>query len=563
MKEGLQQHLAASSELARITMETVLDNIPTYIYVMNPITGQIIFANRSFYADFPGTVREGLSRSELHEKILLNCKDCPHFGKDLTLIKPHYFELEFKNPEQWLGVQCSPLRWLDGSSARLFSCQDISEKKLHERYVQSVSFTDMLTGLPNRRQCEIDLDETKNREGSYLLYMDLDDFKIVNEGYGHEYGDQLLVLFSRYISGIFGKHRIYRFDGDEFAVIIEDSNLEVEALLEKLLRRTKRVWKVLDRSFYCSISLGIVRGLGAESAKVILKNADVAMFEAKKTGKNHYLYYNKNMHDSITRRAHLEMMLRDAINSDFDGFVIYFQPYVNTQTTRMSGAEALVRWFARGGEPIMPEEFISLSEYLGLIVPLGDFILRESVKTLKYINDNIDPKFMISVNFSIRQLQQPDIIRRVENILEEVDVDPKNLVFEVTESMASTELERLQTICEGFRRKGIKIAMDDFGTGYSSLGNLRTLPLDIIKIDRCFIQDITDDEYSNSFIKLISNLGHSINKKICIEGVETEAQTSYCIDAQADIIQGFYFYRPMAEAEFLAAVEKDRKALHK
>ncbi len=563
MKEGIHNYLTAGSELARVTMETVLDNIPTYIYVMNPISGQIIFANRAFYADFPGTVRDGLTRSELHEKILFNCKQCPHLGKDLALVKPHYFELKFDDPEQWLGVQCSPLRWLGGSSARLFSCQDISEKKLHERYVQNVSFTDMLTGLPNRRQCELDLDTAQNREGSLLLYMDLDDFKIINEGYGHEYGDQLLLSFSRYISGIFGQYKLYRFDGDEFAVLIEDSEVALDPLLEKLFRRTKRIWKVKDRSFYCSISMGLVRGLGEESAKTILKNADIAMFEAKKTGKNHYLYYNKNMHDSVTRRAHLEMMLRDAINSDFEGFVIYFQPYVNTQTTHITGAEALVRWFARGGEPIMPEEFISLSEYLGLIVPLGDFILRESVKTLKYINDNIDPKFMISVNFSIRQLQQPDIIRRVEIILEEVGVNPRNLVFEVTESMASTEMERLQTICEGFRRKGIRIAMDDFGTGYSSLGNLRTLPLDIIKIDRCFIQDITEDEYSGSFIKLITNLGHSIGKKVCIEGVETDAQTSYCISAQADIIQGFYFYRPMAESEFVAVVEKERKALRK
>lgn len=563
MNEETSKHLAAGSELARITMETVLDNIPTYIYVMNPITKQIIFANRSFYADFPGTVRDGLMRSKLHEQIMLACNNCPYYGQDPALTKSHYFELKFENPEQWLGVQCSPLRWLNGNSARLFSCQDISEKKLHERYVQNVSFTDMLTGLPNRRQCELDLDKAKKSKDSLLLYMDLDDFKIINEGYGHEYGDQLLISFSKYISGLFRGHRIYRFDGDEFAVLIDNGDIDIEPLLEKLFRRTKRIWKVLDRSFYSSISMGIVRGLGVESAKVILKNADVAMFEAKNTGKNHYLYYDKSMHDSITRRAQLEMMLRDAINSNFDGFVIYFQPYVNTQTTHISGAEALVRWFACDGDPIMPEEFISLSEYLGLIIPLGDFILRESAKTLKYINDNIDPKFMISVNFSIRQLQQPDIIRRVENILEDVGVNPRNLVFEVTESMASTELERLQTICEGFRRKGIKIAMDDFGTGYSSLGNLRTLPLDIIKIDRCFIQDITEDEYSGSFIKLITNLGHSINKKVCIEGVETEAQTSYCIDAQADIIQGFYFYHPMPEAEFLAAVEKDRKALHK
>lgn len=553
----MRKENAEALNLSRQTMQTVLDNVPTYIYVSDPTDDRIVFANEAFQRDFKHDFSGPPSGNSLHGLITKYCSEHQDIDDNMMRVKPVYFEIPFGDSDTWLGVQCSVIPWLDGRELRLFSCTDISEKKQREEYIKKMAYMDHLTGLPNRYRCDIDLEYAINaaRESNstgYVLFIDMDDFKIVNDGYGHDYGDALLIEFADYLyETCLPGNSVFRFGGDEFVILVDPANSDrVDEVVGNLLEKARSPWMVLGKSFYCTVSVGIVRFPdGDMGVKEIIKNADVAMYEAKKIGKNAFAYYSDNMRNDSIERAEMESLMRGAISQNFAGFTTYFQPFVDIATGEITGAEALVRWFTSSDRLIMPGEFISLAEYLGLIVPLGDFVLREACKQLRRINESGLPDFTISVNISIRQLQQQDIITRITSALEETGANPNNLILEITEGLAVTDMQRILIICNELRKLGIKIAMDDFGTGYSSLSNMRDMPIDIIKIDRSFIQNITSDPYSHSFIRLISDLGHSMNKQICVEGVETAEQLSYCRETKANVVQGFYFYKPMPSNE--------------
>lgn len=548
---------------SQVTMETVLNNIPTYIFVIHPTSREIVFANQAYRRDFPLDTPPGISPETLHQEIGKFCETCLDYKKDGPYHTSHYFEVELPISAKWFGVQCRSIPWITGENLRLFSCQDITEKKEHEEYIRRIAYMDHLTGLPNRYRCDVDLqaaiDEARQtgRKG-YVLFIDMDDFKIVNDGYGHDYGDALLIEFAQFVNSLkMGKNCVFRFGGDEFVILVDPSNADyIHSIIKTLVDRARRPWPVLDKSFYCTLSVGIVAFPdGGMGIKEILKNADIAMYEAKKLGKNSYTFYSDNMRNDSIERAEMEAMLRECIANGFAGFETFFQPYVDLRTERITGAEALIRWFRPDGRLIMPVSFISLSEYLGLIIPIGMFVLREACLLLKIINESGHPDFTVSVNISIRQLQQQDIIHQIEAVLSETKVNPRNLILEITEGLEVTGLQRIQILLGELHKKGIQIAMDDFGTGYSSLSNMRDMPIDIIKIDRSFIQNITKDQYSHSFIKLIADFSRSVGKQICIEGVETEEQLTYCRDAGAYMIQGYYFYRPMPKKALMDVVE--------
>ncbi len=545
---------------SRATMKTVLDNVPAYIYVLSPLTREIVFTNQAYARDF--SLDPGSSEETLHGRIGDFCETCPDFRRLTT--HSRYFEVELPQSGRWIGVRCSSIPWITGERMRLFVGQDITEKKEHEEYIRRIAYTDHLTGLPNRYRCDFDLqsaiaDAHQSGRKGYVLFIDMDDFKIVNDGYGHDYGDALLKEFARFLRETrLEKNAVFRFGGDEFVLLIDPGNADrIQDIIGTLISRARKPWPVLGKSFYCTLSVGIVAFPdGDMGVKEIIKNADIAMYEAKKLGKNSYTFYSDNMRNDSVERAEMESMLRECIADNFSGFEAYYQPYVDMKTGRIIGAEALIRWFRPDHRLIMPFSFIALSEYLGLIVPIGEFILREACTLLRRINDSGHPDFSVSVNISMRQLQQQDIVHQIEAILNETGVNPKNLVLEITEGLEITGLQRIQIILGELHKKGIQIAMDDFGTGYSSLSNMRDLPIDIIKIDRSFIQSITRDSYASSFIQLITDFSHAVHKQICIEGVETEEQLGYCQRANVDMIQGFYYYLPMPKISLLEAVDR-------
>lgn len=446
------------------------------------------------------------------------------------------------------------IRFLDNVSRMV---APVIFRRRNEQLIHTMAMTDQLTGLYNRYCMEIRLDlaiaqAREVGQSGYVLFIDMDDFKIINDAYGHDYGDAIL----REVSGFLKTHfadpeNIFRFGGDEFVIILSpDKVKDIYDIMGGLLQRAQLPWTVLDRTFYCTLSIGVVRFPEAnEDGREIIRNADIAMYQAKKMGKNNYVFYTSTLDNDSVARAEMENAMREAIDNNFDGFDVYYQPLVDMDG-KIIGVEALLRWLTFEGKRIAPATFIPLAEYLGLIVPIGEHVMRSAVRCCRRIN-RFHPDFFVSVNVSIRQFKQKEFMEHTLKLLAEEKVNLKNVVLEITEGMAVHDMQRMKMIIGELRKYGIGISMDDFGTGYSSLGNMRELPIDIVKIDRSFIHGVTTDPYSKSFIRFISDLVHSMGREICIEGVENANQLRYCRECGADYVQGYHLWHPMPEDEIL------------
>lgn len=461
--------------------------------------------------------------------------------------------------------ECSrPRRWEDSSIQFLANITKLVSSALMRKNnaasIEYIAAFDQLTGLSNRYRFESFIigaiaHATSTKQHGYVLFIDMDDFKVINDGYGHDFGDALLVSIANFFKEQFEDEALlFRFGGDEFVILLETTQPEqAQHVIDKIIARAQSPWEVRGQQFYCTLSIGVVRY--PESGKdlnEIIKNGDIALYQAKKIGKNSYVTYSPLLDNDAMARAETEHRMRQAIDNDFEGFIVHYQPMVNLKG-EICSAEALLRWVDADGKMSSPGEFIPLAEYLGLIIPLGDYVLRQAARECRLINQT-HPDFTISVNVSMRQFQQPDFVEKVKSAIMDTGVKPENMILEVTEGLAVQDLQQIKRVMGQLRSMGILVAIDDFGTGYSSLSNMREIPLDIVKIDRSFIRDISVDAYSKSFVRLIIDLSHSMGRKVCVEGVETKEQLDYCVKFGADSIQGFYFWKPMAADPFRIVV---------
>jgi diguanylate cyclase (GGDEF)-like protein len=390
-----------------------------------------------------------------------------------------------------------------------------------------------------------------------LLYLDLDDFKHINDGLGHQYGDVLLKAISHSLQRINGiQNTCYRMGGDEFVIIIPPESYEhFNSIVEGIQDIFNKPWYLKDADYYCTMSMGIVEFPDSgESVQELIKKADIAMYEAKKDGKNRTAKYSDKIVSSSSKRLDMEKNMRDAITDEFKEFKVYYQPIVDVMTegNPCIGAEALIRWNSAELGFIAPSDFIPLAEYLGLINPIGNNVLREACLEVKKWNENGHPEFKVNVNLSVVQLLQTDIVEIVKETIEETGVNPKNLTLEVTESLAINDMERMKRILSEIKTFGVKIALDDFGTGYSSLNHIREIPFDVIKVDQSFVRDLADDAYSQSFIKMVAELAETIGVQICVEGIETKEQFNVLGGMKVKMVQGYFFDRPMPKEDFEA-----------
>jgi len=278
------------------------------------------------------------------------------------------------------------------------------------------------------------------------------------------------------------------------------------------------------------------------------------LYEAKKSGKNRIEYYDDNVEATSFKRLDLEKNMRDATMDSFKEFEVYYQPIIDISKpgNPCSGAEALIRWNSQKMGFISPAEFIPLAEYLGLINPIGNYVLEEACRRCKEWNDAGYPDYRINVNLSVVQLLQNDTVEKIRNIIKETRIKPTNLTLEVTESLAINDMARMKRVLAQIKQLGVWVALDDFGTGYSSLNHIRELPIDVIKIDRCFVIDIGKDDYSEIFVKMVSELAETIGVRMCVEGVEEEEQLAKLRKMKVQYIQGFYYDRPLRIHEFEA-----------
>ena len=306
-----------------------------------------------------------------------------------------------------------------------------------------------------------------------------------------------------------------------------------------------------DADYYCTMSMGIVifPELG-ESVVDLVKKADIAMYEAKKSGKNRVARYSDDINTISGRRLDMERNMRDATTDGYEEFEVYYQPIIDiTGEIKCSGAEALIRWNSSKLGFIAPSEFIPLAEYLGLINPIGNFVLREACTQCKKWND-LGKDYKVNVNLSVVQLLQPDIVTVVKQTLEETGLNPAHLTLEVTESLAINDMERMKLILAGIKELGVKLALDDFGTGYSSLNHIREIPFDVIKVDQSFVKDLAVDAYAKSFVKMVAELAEAIGVNVCVEGIESIEQYDVLQGMNIKYIQGYYFDKPLTREKF-------------
>ena len=529
------------------SLEAILDNVGSAIYVKDMDTDEVLFANRMFKNTFDAEMKNGMV-----EKL---------FEAGLKYVHgTSYSEIEYPEKKRWYDLHTTVITWVDGRKVTLCSIFDVTDKKLYQRKIEQQANNDFLTGLYNRMCCERDLlsyiDEAKitGKKGA-VVYLDLDDFKHINDGLGHQYGDVLLKAISHSLQRIEGvENSCYRMGGDEFVVIVPPSSYErFKDIIEEIQIVFNKPWFLKGADYYCTSSMGIVTFPDeGETVQDLIRKADIAMYDAKKTGKNRTAYYAENSDADSNKRLDMEKSMRDATADGYKEFEVYYQPIVDVHKGNAvcTGAEALIRWNSMELGFVTPGEFIPLAEYLGLINPIGNFVLREACTACKRWNESGHPYYKVNVNLSVVQLLQNDIVESIETIINETGINPRNLTLEVTESLAINDMTRMKKILGNIKKLGVRIALDDFGTGYSSLNHVRELPIDVIKVDQSFVTELATDQYAQAFVRMVGELANALGVKVCVEGIETAEQYRVLENMNVRMIQGFYFDRPMQRDTF-------------
>ena len=549
----IQKNSLASSYAS---LEAILDNVGSAIYVKDIETKKMLFANKMLKTVFDQEYRDG-TLDELFES-----------GRPVGS-KGGTFEINSILRNRWYDLHYTYINWVDGRQVVLCAVYDITDKKIYQKKIEQQAYTDFLTGLYNRMCCERDLawhidNAKKNNLLGGLLYLDLDDFKHINDGLGHQYGDVLLKSISHSLQKIEGIQKTcYRMGGDEFVILIPSEHYpRISLILDEIKEIFNKPWFLKDADYYCTMSMGVVIfPEDGDSVQNLIKKADIAMYEAKKSGKNRVAYYSDSISTMSNKRLDMEKNMRDATVAGYKEFEVYYQPIIDIQKqgSPCTGAEALIRWNNSELGFIPPSDFIPLAEYLGLINPIGNYVLKEACLACKDWNENGYPNYKVNVNLSVVQLLQPDIVDIVAETIAETGIAPKNLTLEVTESLAINDMERMKEILGNIKKLGVRIALDDFGTGYSSLNHIREIPLDVIKVDQSFVTDLAEDQYSQAFIKMIAELATSIGVSICVEGIETVEQKNVLEGMKVRMIQGYYCDRPMKREEFEAKYMPDKQ----
>ena len=528
------------------SLESILDNVGTAIYVRDIESGHILFANRLFRNSFAQEMEDGTIERLFEKEQEVNARSVS-------------CEVEYEEKRKWYDLNTTYIRWVDGRKVLLCSIYDITEKKLYQQKIEQQANNDFLTGLYNRMSCERDLaryiEEAKqNNSKGALLYLDLDDFKHINDGLGHQYGDVLLKAISHCLSRIEGvEDSCYRMGGDEFIIIVPCTSMpKLTDILEEIRTVFSKPWFLKGADYYCTCSMGIVTFPDeGDSVQDVIRKADIAMYEAKRGGKNRTAYYSDGGDADSSKRLDMEKSMREATFDDYNEFEVYYQPIIDIHKGNIcTGAEALIRWNSSELGFVSPGDFIPLAEYLGLINPIGNYVLKEACLACKHWNESGHPYYKVNVNLSVVQLLQNDVVEKIENIIKETGINPRNLTLEVTESLAINDMERMKKILGSIKKLGVRIALDDFGTGYSSLSHIREIPLDVIKVDQSFVKDLAVDQYAQAFVRMVGELADALQVKICVEGIETEEQLRVLDDMNIRLIQGFYFDKPMRRFMF-------------
>jgi diguanylate cyclase (GGDEF)-like protein/PAS domain S-box-containing protein len=523
----------------------------------------ITYSNKHFAEILQSSVENllGLDMKCLHDAVIL-----PSLRRALVGEIGEYegrYQATHSNAEIWAYMICAP--FCDNNDAIIGGIgivQDISLRKAADEQIKSLAFFDPLTNLPNRRLLQDRIQHAllssfrSGRKGALLL-IDLDNFKALNDTQGHDIGDQLLQQVAyRILSCMKEGDTVGRFGGDEFVVLLEDLGADfleaaehAEVFGEIILDRLNQVYQLKGHEYHSTPSIGIALFNDShETMDELFKQADIAMYQAKKSGRNKLFFFDQDMQANINARALMEAELRKAIEKQ--QLQLFYQPQVN-ENGKLLGAEALTRWQHPQKGEIAPTVFIPLAEETGLILSIGQWVLEAACAQLKEWQNNADAcGLVLSINISSLQFQQPNFVSMVKAAVENYAITPAFLKFELTESLLLNDVDSIITTMNALKDIGIQFSLDDFGTGYSSLQYVKKLPLQQLKIDQSFVQDVATDRGDQAIVKAIIVMAKSLALEVVAEGVDTEQQRQFLYENGCRNYQGFLFGKPLSAEDF-------------
>ena len=429
----------------------------------------------------------------------------------------------------------------------LVSCEVIAKQF---RRMEMESITDYVTKLINRRGLIRELElEQKDSRHFHMMFLHINNLKVINDNLGYEFGDKALIIVSKRIQSVVGKDTIVsKLDGTEFAIAIpesEDVKEMAEAIMVEVTKKLVLDCDGVPANFYLRACAGVATyPEDTNSILKLLRYADIAMYHASKNSKEKIVYFNKNLESELIRRAQVEEYIQESLKHDY--FFLVYQPQYYANSKRLRGFETLIRMKLPDGTNISPGEFIPIAEKTDLIFKIDEYVLRRAMKEFKEDIANTEEKLLLSVNISAKDISSPDFHNKLSRIIEETGFPAECLEIEITEYSLYDSLETTVANISSIREMGAKLALDDFGTGYTSLAQLLNLPFDLLKIDKSLVDNIETSEVSRDFVNLVIYMGHIMNSEVISEGVETESQLQLLKDQNCDFIQGYVWSRPLA-----------------
>ncbi|MDD2367315.1 MAG: EAL domain-containing protein [Desulfuromonadaceae bacterium] len=531
--------------------------------------GRILYANQTFRElliedktaeDSYGNLYE-LVNSEFRQRL------SELISKVLSSGVPGQIEVSFGRPEKFsVDVEMSLTSGVQGGNSRAVwgVCRDITERKRAQTALYSLAHHDNLTGLPNRILLEDRIVQAKalahrQKTGFALLFLDLDRFKIINDTLGHSVGDELLrMVASRLQRTLRETDTVARIGGDEFIILLVNTKSKDDVLLlaEKIMKSLTVPFNLREHELFVTTSLGAcMYPEDEEDTESIMKKADIAMYHAKALGRNNFQFYNNQMDQNASRRFVISNSIRNGLERK--EFRLYYQPKVDVTSGRIVAMEALLRWDHPELGLLSPLEFIQLAEENGLIVELGEWVLREACRqNVQWHNEGI-LDLRVAVNLSGYQLQHHSLIPSIKRVLGDTGISANNLEFEITESVVMQNPDYAIKILSEITEMGIHISIDDFGTGYSSLAHLKRFSVNTLKIDKSFVKDVSLNSTDAAIASAIIAMGNSLNLNVIAEGVETQEQYDFLKENNCGQVQGFLFSRPLPSDEFVKVFKQN------
>ena len=526
-----------------------------YISVNNKILKKLELNSE----DILGKSDFDLYPKHLAEILVKEDKECLKLKKSITTesyIKNNLFHRFYSTIKFPLKDPCDNIYAVCGIST------DITEKKVADEKILHQAHFDNLTELPNRflsldRLSQMLNEAIRKKDKVAVLFVDLDNFKKINDLLGHEVGDKLLFESAQRLNALIrAEDTVGRLGGDEFILLLRNvhNSKDVQPIAEALLNKFRQPFYIDNRELILTASVGIALFPDdAMSVSELLCNADTAMYQAKALGRNNYSYFTESMNRDVSRRLALEEQMRGALERN--EFTVHYQIQLDIENKSIIGAEALLRWHNKMLGHVSPDEFIVIAEQTGLIVPLGEFVLQQALSTIKQWHQKNGTEFKIAVNLSPRQFRDPKLVDYIQQSLLDSNVSARNLELEITEGVLMSGHSYIDDALNELSQLGVVLSMDDFGTGYSSLSYLRTYPFNVLKIDRCFVSGITDNNADKELVNATIAMSHALGLKVVAEGVETMEQFDLLAVLGCDYVQGYLLSKPVPKDELFTLAD--------